>query len=106
MPISLPSDPIQLIRRRAETEAHLAALLKQSGSGATVEQFTKFVYEKGSVISLGDFVAVAICQFPTRRRDVDFATRLAVLTDALELLFAPGARRKVPDRLLAELQNK
>jgi hypothetical protein len=79
---SLPSDPIQLITRRAETEAHLAALIKQSGSGATVQQFEKFIYENGSFISLGDYVSLALRQFPTRRHDVDIDTRLAVLTDA------------------------
>jgi hypothetical protein len=51
VPTSLPSDPIQLTTRRAETEAHLAALLKQAGSSATIEQFKKLIYEQGSVIS-------------------------------------------------------
>jgi hypothetical protein len=72
----------QLFARRAEIEAHLAALLEQSGSGASVEQFAKFIYEKGSVIPFGDFLTAAFCQFPTLRRDVDIGTRLAVITDA------------------------
>jgi hypothetical protein len=76
------SHPIPLIARRIEIEAHLAALLKQSGSGATVEQFKKFTYEKGSVIPFGDYVSLAFREFPTLRRDVDIDTRLSVLTDA------------------------
>jgi len=69
----------QLFTRRTEVEAHLAALLKQSGSGASVEQFKQLIYEQGSIIPFGDFVTAAFRQFPTRRRDVDIATRLAVL---------------------------
>jgi hypothetical protein len=103
---SVGTDPTHLIMRRAEAEAHLAALLKQSGSGSTVEQFKTFIYEKGSVISLGDFVAVAFREFPTRRRDVDIETRLAVLTDAWNYFPHRARGGKCPAELFAELQNK
>jgi hypothetical protein len=96
---------LQLNARRAEIEAHLAALLKQSGSGASVEQFKKFIYDKGSVISFGDFVSLAFREFPTRRRDVDIDTRLAVLTDAWNYFPHKARGGKCPAELTAELQN-
>jgi len=105
-PTKVSADPQELITRRAEVEAHLAALLKQSGSGATVEQFKKLIYDKGSVISLGEFVSVAFRQFPTRRRDVDVGTRLAVITDAWNYFPHRARRGKCPAELIAELQNK
>jgi len=88
-----------------EIEGHLATLLKQSGSDATVDQLTKFIYEKGSVISLGDFVVATFRHFPTRRRFVDIAARLAVLTDAWNYFPHQSARRQVSAELFAELQN-
>src|SRR5262249_42778208 len=55
----------QLFARRTEIEAHLAALLKQIGSDATVGKFKQFIYEQGSIIPFGDFVTLAFRQFPT-----------------------------------------
>jgi hypothetical protein len=80
--IKVPADPLQLTLRRVEIETHLVALLEQTGSGATVQQFKKSIYEKGSVISFVDLASAAFGQFPTRRRDVDIDTRLPVRTDA------------------------
>ena len=87
-------------------QAHLAALLKQSGSGATVDQFKKFIYEKGSVISLGDYVSATLRQFPTRRRDVDVDTRLSVPTDAWNYFPHRARGGKCPAELVSELENK
>jgi hypothetical protein len=105
-PTGVSSDPIRLITHRAETEAHLAALLEKTGGGASVEQFKKFIYEKGSVISFGVYVSAAFRLFPTRRRDVDIDTRLSVLTDAWNYFPHHARGGKCPAELLAELENK
>jgi hypothetical protein len=41
-----------MAKRRLDVDARLAGLLKQNGSGATVEQSKRVICEKGSVISL------------------------------------------------------
>jgi hypothetical protein len=105
-PTGVPADPIQLIERRVEIETHLAAFLKQSGSGASVEQFKKFIYEKGSVISLGDYVSLTFRLFPAQRRDVDIDTRLSLLTDAWNYFPHRARGGKCPAELFAELQNE
>jgi hypothetical protein len=64
--IKVPADPLQLTLRRVEIETHLVALLEQTGNGATVQQFKKSIYEKGSVISFVDLASAAFGQFPTR----------------------------------------
>jgi len=55
---------------------------------------------------LGDFVSLAFREFPTLRRDVDFATRLAVLTDAWNYFPQRARGGKCPAELRAELQNE
>src|SRR5262249_42442090 len=94
--------PGELLTRRAEIEAHVGALLKQSGSGATVEQFKKLIYTHGSVVPFGDFMTLAFREFPTQRRDVDIDTRLAVITDAWNYFPHHARGGKSP----AELENK
>jgi hypothetical protein len=100
-----PFERRRYIKDSKPQQAHLAALLKQSGSGATVDQFLKFIYEKGSVISLGDYVSVTFRQFPTRRRDVDVDTRLSVLTDAWDYSPHRACGGKCPAELISELEN-
>jgi hypothetical protein len=104
--INIASDTGLLVTRRAEVEAHLAAFLRQSGSGASVEQFKKFIYEKGSVISLGEYVSLTFRLFPAQRRDVDIDTRLSVLTDAWNYFPHRARGGKCPAELLGELENK
>ena len=85
-------------------EAYFATLLKQTGSGTTVEQFEQFIYGQGSVISFGDFVEAAFRLFPPATR-VDIATRLAVMTDAWNYFPHKARCGKRPAELMAGLQN-
>jgi hypothetical protein len=102
----MPSaDPIQIITRRATTEARLGALLKQAKSGATVEEVKTLVYEKGSIFSFNVYVRMVLAQLTTPGRDVDIDTLYPVIEDAWNYFPHREFGGKCPAELFAELYD-